>query len=312
MRCLTLASALAERGATCVFALNEMGAALVDRFGGGRFETRQPIQTSASSQAEAFDALVMDDYTVSAEHEQVVREQTRTLVVIDDLADRPHLSDLLIDPGYGRQDADYDGLLPATASRLTGPHYALVKPTFAASRASALARPVPTWPSRMFMSFGLSDVGGVAAHAVELVRAAAPELQIDLALASDAQSLAPLQISADSKLRLHVDCPDVASLMAEADLAIGAGGASTWERCCLGLPTLAVIVADNQRTMIETLAKAGAVLAVDLEGPDFDQTFGEALQRLMQSETRVGLKTASAGLCDGLGAERVAEAILAL
>ena len=169
-------------------------------------------------------------------------------------------------------------------------------------------------PRRLFVSFGLSDVGGVAARAVAAIRARFATIEIDVALASDAQSLARLEAraAADPALRLHIDASNMAPLMAVADLAVGAGGASTWERCCLGLPTLAVIVADNQRRAIQGLAKVGALLAVELDDPAFETKLTVTLDHLWEPRMRAALRTASAAVCDGGGAARVADAILAL
>jgi UDP-2,4-diacetamido-2,4,6-trideoxy-beta-L-altropyranose hydrolase len=313
MRGLTLAEALAARGARCAFAVNDAGAALIDRFGNGAFAIHRADVQSVLS-AERFDVLVLDDYALDAGQERPLRDAVKRLVVIDDLADRPHLADLLIDPGYGRTDADYASLLAADAICLTGSRYALVKPTFAQLRADALARPVAKEPRRLFASFGLSDIDGIAARAIDAMRPVFPDLQIDIALASDAQSVPALKGRAkiDPNLRLHLDATHVADLMAAADLAVGAGGASTWERACLGLPTLAVILADNQRAMIRRMASNDALLAVDLQENGFEARFIEALTRLRSSDLRASLRSASAGLCDGRGAERVAEAILAL
>ena len=142
----------------------------------------------------------------------------------------------------------------------------------------------------------------------------APDLQIDIALASEAISADALRVAArsDQRLDLHFDARNVAELMAVADMAIGAGGASTWERCCLGLPTLAVIVADNQRDMIRRLAMDGAVLAVDMSDANFEADFDVALDRLTRMDVRTDLRMRSINLCDGRGAERVADAILSL
>jgi UDP-2,4-diacetamido-2,4,6-trideoxy-beta-L-altropyranose hydrolase len=312
MRCLVLAEALAARGARCAFAVNAAGAALVRRFGGGRFMMHHG-EVQAALAAEAFEVLVLDDYALAAEQERPLRGQAK-LVVIDDLADRPHLADLLIDPGYGRTDADYAVLLPADAVRLTGPRYALVKPAFVQLRAETLARSNPETPRRSFISFGLSDIGGIAERAVAMVRMKFPDLPLDVALASDAASVSKLKARAetDASLHLHLDAANVADLMAAADFAVGAGGASTWERACLGLPALAVIVADNQRPTIQALAKDGALLAVELGSPRFEALFDEALARLARVDVRQDLRHNSVGLCDGLGARRVAEAILAV
>jgi spore coat polysaccharide biosynthesis predicted glycosyltransferase SpsG len=115
---------------------------------------------------------------------------------------------------------------------------------------------------------------------------------------------------ADPALYLHLDAADPAALMAEADFAVGAGGASTWERACLGLPTLAVILADNQRAMIRRMAAAGVLLAVDLAAPEIEADVQAALAQLRAPETRRALRDRSAALCDGQGAGRVAEAII--
>ena len=313
MRCLTLAEALAARGARCAFAVNEAGAALVWRFGGGAFLVHQR-KAEAVLSATAFDVLVLDDYNAPVDRDPSLRSAVKRFVVIDDLANRPHRADLLVDPGYGRKDADYAAFLPADAALLTGPAYALVKPAFARLRTETLQRPVQPESCRLFLSFGLSDIDGIAARAVEMVRRVFPLVRIDLALASDARSASRLKAAAetDPNLQVNLDAANVADLMAAADLAIGAGGASTWERACLGLPTLAVIVADNQRAMIERMASDGALLAVDLRDAAFETRFADALIRLRQSDLRTSLRVISAALCDGRGAERVAEAILTL
>ena len=313
MRCLTLAEALRARGLACALRVGEAGADLARRFGGDAYEVLSaPVEVLL--QQRRFDAVIIDDYAIGLQDERRWRAHVRTLAVIDDLADRPHACDLLIDPGYGRDDRDYSGLVPAEAKLLTGPAFAPIRPGFAALRGGALARPLAPEPRRAFVSFGLSDVEGVAARAIVLIRARHPALPLDVALSADAVSLNALQARAasDPNLHLHVDTPHVAPLMAGADMAVGAGGASTWERACLGLPTLAVIVADNQRTMIQTMAADGAVLAVDLHGGEFDAAFDDALLTLGDAAVRTAMGNRSAALCDGLGAARIADALVAL
>ena len=164
------------------------------------------------------------------------------------------------------------------------------------------------------MSFGLSDVGRVAERAVGLIRARAPTLALDVVLGADAASLPGLKARArtDPALALHVDTADVAALMARADAAVGAGGSGVWERCAGGLPSLAVIVADNQRPLVGALAARGATLACDLLGPDFDSRFAEAFDALYDASVRDGLAAKAHALCDGRGAARVAQALLAM
>jgi spore coat polysaccharide biosynthesis predicted glycosyltransferase SpsG len=233
--------------------------------------------------------------------------------VIDDLADRPHDCDLLLDPGYGRVPEDYAGRVPSAALLLTGPAHALLRRAFAevpdADRLRDRGGPV----RRVFISFGLSDPGGVALRVHDALRSRLQGVEVDLALADGVESLPQLRCRAaqDPRLHLHVDAPRVDALMAGADLAIGAGGSSTWERAALRLPTLAVIVAENQRRMITRLAQDGALLSVALDQPDFPEALGAAYDRLQDGALRQRLADRAAALCDGRGADRVAQALLA-
>ncbi len=317
MRGLTVAEALAQRGVACVFAVSEAGAALVGRFSQRSFEIirRQSLDDFFEAvNGGRFDALVLDDYAFAAPEERILSMNGRRLIVIDDLADRPHRAHMVIDSGYGRTPQDYEQLTPPYAIRLVGPTYAAIRRAFALARPAALMRPVLPAPQRVFVSFGLSDVDGIAGRAVALIRRTFPQIEIDVALASTAESFAGLiaRAKADPALRLHPDAVNVPDLMAAADFAVGAGGASTWERCCLGLPTLAVIVADNQRAMISLMAAEGLLLAADLQDPRFETTFTDGLAALLAPELRSTLRDRTAGLCDGQGAERIADAILAL
>ncbi len=307
MRSLALAQALAARSAACAFSCGPHGAEIVERYGGGQFAV---VGGPLSSAATAFDALVIDDYQLRAAQETPLRADVRVMMVIDDLADRAHDCDLLLDPGYGRAAHDYAGRVPAGARTLLGPGYALLRSQFAELR--ALTRAQPDTIDRLFINFGLSDVGAVAARAYGALRAACSRTKVDLVVASDAVSLPRLRdwAQTDANLALHIDCQAVGELMAQADAAIGAGGASTWERACLGLPTLAIVVADNQRQMIERLAADGVLLSVDLSADDFEPRLRQAYEHLRDRTLRAQLAARASALCDGQGADRAAEALL--
>jgi UDP-2,4-diacetamido-2,4,6-trideoxy-beta-L-altropyranose hydrolase len=309
MRSLALAQALAARGAACAFSCGPHGAQIVERFGGGQFAV---VGDSLSRPATAFDALIIDDYQIRAPQETPLRADVHTLMVIDDLADRAHDCDLLLDPGYRRTRADYAGLVPNGARTLLGPGYALLRAPFAELRARALTRTRPDTVERLFINFGLSDVGGVAARTYGALRAALPSTRVDLVVANDAVSLPRLRDWAriDANLALHIDCQTVGDLMAQADAAIGAGGASTWERACLGLPTLAIVVADNQRAMIAGLTADGVLLSADLDADDFEPRLRQAYGDLCDRSLRERIAERASALCDGRGADRAAAALL--
>jgi UDP-2,4-diacetamido-2,4,6-trideoxy-beta-L-altropyranose hydrolase len=117
----------------------------------------------------------------------------------------------------------------------------------------------------------------------------------------------------DRRLHLWIDTAEMASLMADADIAVGAGGSSTWERATVGLPSVTVILADNQRAMVQQMAGAGLTMAVDVLDPDFETQLRMCWNALVgDQDDRWRLTERSADLCDGRGAERVAEAIVNL
>lgn len=315
MRSLTLARALEDAGATCAFVATPAVAAVLAAFGPDvtRLETGE-VETAALVEAAAkaildFDAVVIDHYGLAAPDHRAIAGGRPTLV-IDDLADRCLAADLVLDSGPARQAADYEGLVPPHVELLLGPNHAPVRPAFAALRKAALARRADAPPvRRILVSLGLTDVGGVTGRVVDLALPLIGARTLDVVLGAGAPSLPHLRelAQAEPRLALHVDSQDMPRLTLEADLAVGAGGSTSWERCVLALPTLLLVLADNQREASATLAEADAVLALDIADPVFDAAFATALPGLLEDPLlRDRLSTASAAVCDGRGAARVA------
>ncbi|MDP1599563.1 UDP-2,4-diacetamido-2,4,6-trideoxy-beta-L-altropyranose hydrolase [Phenylobacterium sp.] len=314
MRSLSLARALEPHGADCVFLASPQAGVILDVFAPDMArEDTDAIDSDSVLRAAMgmrFDAVVFDHYGLGrAEHEAVA--QGRPTLVIDDLADRPLGADLVLDPGPARTEVDYAALAPG-ARLLLGPSYAPVRPEFAALREQALARrggPV----ARVLVALGLTDVGAITARVVDRLRQRNGQLAFDIVLGSASPSLPGLtRIAAhDPRLTLHVDAQDMADLTLNADIAVGGGGSTTWERCTLGLPSLLVVLADNQRPAAQALLERDAVMVVDAQAPDFDTAFDRAAVRLLTDPvTRTRLTAASLDICDGLGADRVAQAFL--
>lgn len=304
MRSLTLARALERAGATCPFRASPEVGAVLDAFA--------PDMARAAEDT-GFDAVVFDHYGLSADDHRALAKGRPTLA-LDDLADRPLAADLVLDSGPARKAQDYAGLIPGHAQLLLGPSYAPVRPAFAALRETALARRAQHPPvRRILVSLGLTDVGGITARMVGLLRPLIGEAVLDVVVGGGAPSLPALRALAqrDPRLTLHVDAQDMPRLTLETDLAVGAGGSTTWERCVLALPTLALVLADNQVAAAEALAKAGVAPCLDVSAPNFEADFTrEVADLLANAERRAALSAASAGVCDGLGAERVAVAFL--
>jgi UDP-2,4-diacetamido-2,4,6-trideoxy-beta-L-altropyranose hydrolase len=319
MRSLTLARALEDAGAICQFLVTPAGKAVFDAFGGGLsyIETHDITQAElvecAASVARNHDAVVIDHYGLAAADHRAIAAGRPTLV-IDDLADRPLAADLVLDSGPARQAADYDGLVPPRAELLLGPNHAPVRPAFAALRKAALARRADAPPvRRILVSLGLTDVGGITGRVVDLALPLIGDGVLDVVLGSSAPSLPALRdlAATEPRLALHVDSQDMPRLTLEADLAVGAGGSTSWERCVLALPTLLLVLAANQSEASRALAAADAVLALDVADPDFEPAFAAELSRLLADPPlRDRLSTASAAVCDGRGAARVAARFL--
>jgi UDP-2,4-diacetamido-2,4,6-trideoxy-beta-L-altropyranose hydrolase len=323
LRCLTLAQALAEQGAVCAFAAKPSAIRVLDVFGAG--VERLPVadldpptlaeETARAADAWGAQAVVVDHYGLDERQQRVLQGQDRRVAVIDDLADRAHDCSLLIDPSLGRAAEDYAGLAPG-ARVLAGPGYALLRPEYVRARPDALARRRPEDPPRrLLISLGLTDFRGVTGRALNLIDPLLGELEVDVALGSSGASLIWLRRLAErnANVRLHVDTRQMAELIAAADIGLGAGGASSWERAVLGLPSVSLILTSNQDAMAREMERQGAALAVDARAASFARELPAAFERLLgDGALRSQLSRASAALCDGLGAGRAATAILAM
>lgn len=305
MRSLTLAGALTDAGAECAFLARPAVETVLDAFA---------PDTARTVKSEPFDAVVFDHYGLAAPDHRACAKGRPTLV-IDDLADRPLAADLVLDAGPARQAEDYAGLVPPDTVLLLGPNHAPVRPAFPALREAALARRAAGGPvTRILVSLGLTDVGGITGRVVDLLLPRIGDIALDVVMGSGAPSLPRLRDLAghDPRLTLHVDTQDMPRLTLGADLAVGAGGSTSWERCILALPTLTLVLADNQIAAATALEAAGASPRLDVSDADFDLAFGREMDRLIGDPAlRAALSAASAQVCDGGGADRVAAAFLA-
>jgi UDP-2,4-diacetamido-2,4,6-trideoxy-beta-L-altropyranose hydrolase len=325
MRCLALAQALTQQGAACAMLEPQAAAGVLDAFAPPELER---IRTAASSRAGIVEAAVqaaegwraglvfVDHYGLGKAEELRLGEGDRAVAVIDDLADRAHACRLLVDPSLGRTSDDYRNLTPADCQVLAGPDFALLAPAFGEARAAALAARRPeAKPRRLLVSLGLMDLRGITCRVLELIQPKLGDMQVDVVAGAAAPSLPALRAMADDKrrIRLHVDTRNMADLIACADIGIGAGGVSTWERAALGLPSISLILADNQRPLALELDRQGAVLAVEAWSEGFASGMDAAFERISSDGSlRARLSETSAALCDGDGAKRVAAALLRL
>ncbi len=317
LRSLTLARALGERGADCSFVCNGFGAGLLAVFGAEIPRTEvadlDPATIAQALEGTLFDAIVFDHYGLNAEH-HIALAKGRATLVIDDLADRPLGANMVLDSGPGRQESDYAPWTDGRTRLLLGPEFAPVRPEFALLRNGALQRRQGS-VGRVLVAMGLTDVGAITAQVVERLRRRLGEVGVDVVLGAQAPSLPGLMKIAgrDPRITLHVDTQDMAKLIFEADVALGAAGSSVWERCVLGLPSAILVLAPNQAQAAADLAKREAALVVDATGDGLEARLDRAIVRLLTDPAlRQRLSVTSATICDGLGAGRAAEAFLDL
>lgn len=256
------------------------------------------------------DLLVVDSYRLDAGFESDCRPWAKKILVIDDLADRPHDCDLLLDTNYGREEEDYRGLVPETCQLLVGPSFALLRSEFPARRAEALARRREGMSvERVFVSFGGGDTAKATQRALEALAEAGFEGEADVVAGSadpELESLRRLIPGLPYRVELMVDCDRVAEVMSRCDLAIGACGTMTWERFCVGLPSVIVPIADNQMPAARALARDCLAMVAapvwDLRQDELVALVGRALG---DAALRLGLQERGAGCIDGTGAGRV-------
>ncbi len=231
------------------------------------------------------------------------------LLVIDDLADRPHQADLLLDQNFFGEATPqrYQELMPPKCTQLLGPHYALLGPEYAQLHPLV---PTRTELKRVLVFFGGVDAANLTGKALEaLMDPELAHLAVDVVMGLQSphrQTVAEL-VARRPQTTLHNPLPSLAGLIARADLAIGAGGATTWERVCLGLPSLVVAIAANQWPFTEALDQAGHL---QLLGSSATVNAGAIRQALLAALQHPWALASGRSLSDGWGAARVAAAML--
>lgn len=311
MRCLTLADELKTRGWTCKFWSDPESAIVVpalERSGHHILTALPPI----------CDILVVDHYGLDAAFESSCRPAIQNIAVIDDLANRPHDCDLLMDQTYGRNTADYKSLVPAHCKILAGSNYALLRPQFATVREKSLQRRRRGGLQRVLVSAGGMNTNNITTHILEdIAHFKTAPLIIDVVLGHKAEHMNSVRGAINfianetpHKVLLHTDVADMAKTMAFADLAIGSGGTTSWERCCVGLPSLIIEIADNQKIIARNLHRAGAAINFGWYEKIAPNTLSQAIADFIaKPENLVTMSMNAAKVCDGKGTQRMAEAI---
>ena len=320
-RCLSLATGLGKAGWDCSFLTRSETLSVVPGLGRSDFrivrldpETHDDPESAHYADLEVGDLVVIDHYGLDARYEEALQHRGLLVLAIDDRPLRRHAADFLLDQTFGRRPVDYEGLVSRDTLCLLGTDYALLRAEFAQAREQALARrSAAQTVKRVLVSLGATDPKGLSRLVMKALAQTDSDLEIDLVIGSGAAHLTELRAIAQAlgkACELHVDTTSMADLLTQADLAIGAAGVSAWERCCMGLPSALIVVAQNQIDIAATLEAAGAARILGQAEQLTVECLAQAIDGLIaepESLARTGERAAA--LCDGLGVSRVVQAL---
>lgn len=323
MRCLALAEELSERGADVSFAVGKQSLETVpplSRSGHGIVVLEGSNLAELSEIEEEVgecDLFVIDHYERDDTFERKARSIAKTVLAIDDLPERLHDCDILLDQTFGRKTNEYERLVPANAVVLTGTSYALLRRAFRTLRQSALQKRRRFHPAkpvrRILVSLGASDTDGLTRWTLDAINQSKLDVSVDVVIGSADPRTLGLVDQAEQMSQpvvFHGFDANVAALMLTADLAIGAAGSSAWERCCMGLPSLMVVLADNQNDIGAGLQSTGAAKLVSVSDFSCPDRFSESLVELASNASLLeSMSAAAARICDGEGAGRIASLV---
>lgn len=346
MRCLTLADALQETGAQCHFICRELPGNLIELIRQRGFSvTVLPLtvesvvtpeqrvetqpnyatwlgagwntdaeETKVSVGETVVDWLIVDHYALDTHWEKMLRPVCRQLMVIDDLANRLHDCDLLLDQNLGRDERDYGQFVPKTCVVLVGPQYALLRPEFAALRVESLRRRAIPQFKRLLITMGGVDQSDATSKVLAALNECQlpADLKITVVMGQHAPWLEQVKYRSEKMpvpTEVRCNVKNMAQLMAYCDLAIGAAGSTSWERCCLGLPSMIGVLADNQIFIADALQAAGAAKTFVVN--EEMTTLRDAISKIADDPGEIARMSACAeNITDGVGASRIHAALI--
>lgn len=344
MRCLTLAESLRAAGNTISFICRQHdghaidlitnkgfkvhclpGCSLQEIGDTGKYEnwlgTTQQHDALQTQQiivdAGGADLILIDHYALDARWESTLSRTVNGILVFDDLANRPHSCHLLCDQTLSRKSEDYKTLIPADCISLLGPMYSPIRGQFPRLRNYALhRRSTNTQVKRILVSLGGIDANNYSKVVLDTLEQLPGNYSVDLVLGPSSPHRTLFKETVENyhfPVRIHVGVKEMAELMAETDLAIGAAGTSAWERCILGLPTLLIIVADNQKTGGNALSSTEAAIVLNVKDINKGNILLDKLNSLLHDpKKRSDLSRNSSTLIDGYGCTRITSEIMQL
>lgn len=253
--------------------------------------------------------LVIDHYGIDEKWEKKLRVYVEKIIVIDDLANRRHDCDLLIEQNlYRNMDRCYEKLIPPKCIRLLGPKYALLRSEFKKFRKKLKRK---NTLRRLLISFGGSDLTNETSKALYAIKFLNLKCKIDVVVGNANKNKNSIKNLCDNipSTSFYFQIDNIAELMANADLAIGGGGSMALERCCVGLPAIVSILSENQRKFTEEVARIGCVINLGQANNLTSDDYANALRNI-EPKTLQKMSKRCLELVDGNGTARVTKKIL--
>ena len=329
MRCLTLAEILKENGANVQFITRKHKGNLINDIISKGFSVLE-LETSSSIKLDdklphshwlgatqkqdaersinflkksRVDWLIVDHYGIDEDWQKYLKGNYQKLMVIDDLADRKHQCDILLDQTFGRQKKDYKDLVPGACELIVGSQYALLRPEFRKWRQYSLDRRKHPVIRELLINMGGIDTKNITTLVLEEIGNCNLPKDINITivmgvLSPHLESIKVLAKELPYRADVKVKVSNLGEIMANSDISIGASGITTWERCCLGLPTIQLVTADNQFFLAETLSKQNIIKLVKKTSE---------LKKLLESapDWTTDISISAKNICSGLGVYKI-------
>nr|WP_174507021.1 UDP-2,4-diacetamido-2,4,6-trideoxy-beta-L-altropyranose hydrolase [Acinetobacter sp. Marseille-Q1620] len=342
MRCLSIADALIQQGHECFFICRNHVGNLIDfikKYGykvfslengdnqvssehlteyqrwltvTEEFDAKQTLAVIESRYSFPIDWMIVDHYALSAQWEDIIREKVKNILVIDDLANRTHSTDILLDCGVTNTFESYQDLNNRDAKILLGPKYALLRPEFNQYRRLQEKKILNGNDTQSSLLNILVNLGGVdkdnlTSDIIDVFLKTSFPYNVGLTIVMGVN--APWKddvITKASQLsfpcQVLVNVSNMAELMSQSDYAIGAAGSTAWERCCLGLPTVMICMAENQKMIAKDLHELGAAISLDQQQIP---THLAAILIQLDRQKLLKMRKAAFGVTDGTGVQQL-------
>ncbi len=250
--------------------------------------------------------LLVDNYELSKMWETSVKPVVDKIIVIDDFSNRSHNCNLFIDQNLHTNTKERNKKNPKNCKKLLGPKYAMLRKEFVESRRTV--KRISGKINRILISFGGSDEKNQTLKVIKKI--VDEKINVDVIVGEPNKNKTKIKkiCSRMENFTYYQQPKNIAKIMKKADLAIGAGGIITWERCCLGLPSIVSIVSKNQEDMVNAVSRKGCLINLGKAERLTSENYLNAIKNL-NSGKLIRMQKKCMRLVDGKGAERVAKQI---